>query len=87
MTSIIRFIPKILLEGYTIQRYTKKTAFSEITFLDHKTDSLSFRKLSHCKIYKKKFHHLAMQAKIRKLLRKISCCKIKIPLACLASKI
>ena len=28
MTSIIRFIPKILLEGYTIQRYTKNTLLS-----------------------------------------------------------
>lgn len=28
MTGIIRFIPKILLEGYTIQTYTKNTLLS-----------------------------------------------------------
>lgn len=72
----IDFIPKILLKGYTIQRYTKILCFQwNHISRSQKNDSL------HCKIYKKKFHHLAMQAKITKLLGKISCYKIKNPLA------
>lgn len=88
MTGIIRFIQKTLLEGYTIQRYTKNSLLSvKSHFWITKMIPFHLESCHTVKSMGKKFCHLVVQAKIMKLLGKISCCKIKTPLACLVSKI